>query len=89
MPRTLVTGGNSFVGAHVINELLDAGHTVVGTVRRAAAGDEVLATNPEWKGKVEMVVVPDYGKEADWDGIFKASEYDHVSRRAAETAGCC
>lgn len=47
MPHTLVTGANSFVAAHVISALIAAGHSVTGSVRRAAAGKEILEWHPE------------------------------------------
>ncbi len=78
MPTTLLTGANSFVGAHVINSLIDAGHNVVGTVRRANLVDEIFALHPEWKDKLELIVVKDYAKESSWDEVFGKYNFDHV-----------
>jgi nucleoside-diphosphate-sugar epimerase len=78
MPLTLLTGANSFVGAHVINSLIAAGHSVVGTVRRQALIDQIFALHPEWKDKLEIVVVADYAVESNWDAVFAKYSFDHV-----------
>ena len=80
MPTTLLTGANSFVGAHVINSLIDAGHNVIGTVRRANLVDEIFALHPEWKDKLELIVVKDYAEESNWDEVFGKYSFDHVRR---------
>lgn len=80
MPHTLVTGANAFVAAHIISELIAEGHTVTGSVRRNSAGEALLETHPEWKGKLDFVVVEDYAKDGAWDKIFKNEQFDHVRR---------
>ncbi len=80
MPTTLLTGANSFVGAHVINSLIAAGHTVVGTVRRENLIDQIYATHPEWKEKLQVIVVKDYAEESSWDEVFAKHTLDHVRR---------
>lgn len=80
MPATLLTGANSFVGAHVINSLIAAGHAVVGTVRRENLIEQIYALHPEWKDKLELIVVKDYADESGWDGVFAKYSVDHVSR---------
>jgi nucleoside-diphosphate-sugar epimerase len=87
MPHTLVTGANSFLAAHIIGELINEGHTVTGAVRRSSAGDELLAEHPEWKGKLDFVVIEDYAKEGAFDAIFQAKQYDHVVHTAAPMPG--
>ena len=79
MPHTLVTGANSFVAAHIIARLIDEGHTVTGSIRRASSGDELLAEHPEWKGKLDFVTIEDYGRDGIWDDVFKQHAFDHVS----------
>jgi nucleoside-diphosphate-sugar epimerase len=87
MPHTLVTGANSFVAAHIINELISNRHTVTGIVRRTSAGDELLAENPDWVGKVDFVTVEDYAKEGAFDAIFQSRECNHVVHVAAPLPG--
>jgi len=79
MPHTLVTGANAFVAAHVIAELVSLGHTVTGSVRRAAAGEGILTEHPEWKGKLDFVTIEDYATEGTWDDVFKKNKFDHAS----------
>lgn len=79
MPSTLLTGANSFVAAHIIQALIEAGHNVTGTVRRAAAGDDILALHPEWKEHLDIAVIEDLANEESWDAIFKSKDFDHVS----------
>ncbi|KAH8646163.1 hypothetical protein BX600DRAFT_477217 [Xylariales sp. PMI_506] len=87
MPHTLVTGANSFVGVHVIKTLLEAGHKVTGSVRRASLGDDVLAVHPEWKDKLDFVVVTDYGAPGAWDTIFEEQDFDYIIHVAAPMYG--
>jgi len=83
MPHTLVTGANAFVAAHVIEGLIAAGHTVTGSVRRTSAGEDLLVEHPEWKGKVDYVLIEDYAKEGIWDEVFKTKNFDYVVHVAA------
>ncbi|KAK0717553.1 hypothetical protein B0T26DRAFT_802653 [Lasiosphaeria miniovina] len=83
MPRTLLTGANSFVGAHVINSLIAAGYDVVGTVRRENLTSEILALHPEWKEKLELIVVKNYADESVWDHVFETYQLDHIVHVAA------
>jgi len=78
MPSTLVTGANSFVGAHIINALIAAGHHVTGAVRRQAAGDDMFTAHPEWKDHLDIAIVSDYAKQEDWASLFQKHSFDHV-----------
>jgi nucleoside-diphosphate-sugar epimerase len=86
MPHTLVTGANSFVAAHIIQALINAGHTVTGSVRRASAGEAVLGLHPEWKDHVDFVEVEDYAVEGVFDDIFKNKDFTYVIHVAAPFA---
>ena len=83
MPKTLVTGANGFVAAHIIDQLIAEGHQVTGSVRSASKGDQILATHPEYKGKLTFVVVADYAVEGTWDATFKDEDFDYVVHTAA------
>lgn len=87
MPHTLVTGANSFLAAHIINELISTGHTVTGAVRRASAGEDVLKEHPEWKEKLDFVVVEDYTKQESFDAVFREQQFDHIVHVAAPMPG--
>lgn len=83
MPHTLVTGANGFVAAHVIGELIASGHTVTGAVRRAEAGEALLAEFPQWSDKLDFVVIDDYANEAVLDKVFQEHNFDYIVHTAA------
>jgi nucleoside-diphosphate-sugar epimerase len=83
MPHTLVTGANSFVAAHVISTLVEAGHTVTGSVRRSSAGEAILVEHPEWKGKLDFVEIKDYAEAGIWDDVFESNTFDYIIHVAA------
>lgn len=79
MSSILLTGANSFVGSHIIDALIKLNHKVVGTVRSAAAANDIYSFHPEWKDSLEVVVVEDITNESAWDELFKKNKFDHVS----------
>lgn len=83
MHKTLITGANSFVAAQIIDQLITLGHSVVGSVRSASKGDEILATHPEYAGKISFVTVSDYAAKGIWDDIMKEGDFDYVIHTAA------
>jgi dihydroflavonol-4-reductase len=56
MSTVLVAGGSGFVGVHTILQLLAAGHTVLGKIRRAtsAKARKVLGWTP--RGNDEVIL---------------------------------
>jgi nucleoside-diphosphate-sugar epimerase len=84
MPKTLVTGANGFVAASIIDALiLQYGHTVTGSVRTLSKGEQIIATHPEYAGKLDFVVVSDYAKAGTWDKTFQEGDFDYVIHTAA------
>jgi nucleoside-diphosphate-sugar epimerase len=83
MPHTLVTGANGFVAVHVVKALIDAGHTVTGSVRTKAKRTELLDVHPEWKDTLDFVEIEDYAGEGVWDETFKNADFDYVIHVAA------
>jgi nucleoside-diphosphate-sugar epimerase len=83
MPKTLITGANSFVAAQIIDQLINLGHDIVGSVRSSSKGDEILATHPEYTGQISFVTVADYEQKGTWDGIMKEGGFDYVIHTAA------
>ena len=83
MPHTIVTGANGFVGCHIVSACIAAGHTVTGSVRTTAKGEELLDVHPEWKGKLSFVEIEDYASEGIWDETFKKGDIDYVVHVAA------
>jgi nucleoside-diphosphate-sugar epimerase len=87
MPTTLVTGANSFLAAPILTQLIDEGHKVVGQVRRAAAGDVIIAEHAEWKDKFSYIIVSDLSDVKQWDDVFKSHGFDHIVHVAAPMLG--
>jgi nucleoside-diphosphate-sugar epimerase len=83
MPKTLITGANSFVAAQIIDQLISLGHVVVGSVRSSSKGDEILAAHPEYAGKISFVTVSDYAAKGVWDEILREGKFDYVIHTAA------
>lgn len=46
MTRTLLTGGSGFVASHVLDVLLERGHSVVTTVRSQEKAEQIKASYP-------------------------------------------
>jgi hypothetical protein len=83
MPKTLLTGANGFVAAHIASKLIEAGHTVVGSVRTPSKGQQILDTHPEWASSLSFVVVSDYAAPGTWDKTFQDNDFDYVVHTAA------
>ena len=83
MPHILITGANGFVATHVVKKAIEAGHTVVGSVRSPPKGKELLALHPEWNGKLDFVYIDDYARQGVWDEVFQTHDIDYVIHIAA------
>ena len=51
MSRILLTGGSGFIAAHILDTLLQRGHSVVTTVRSGIKGQRILDAYPENAGR--------------------------------------
>ncbi|KAH9907617.1 hypothetical protein F4778DRAFT_549750 [Xylariomycetidae sp. FL2044] len=68
MTRILLTGGSGFIAAHILETLLQRGHTVVTTVRSAQKGKHILAAHPRHSlSQLNFVVVEDIAKLGAFD----------------------
>jgi uncharacterized protein YbjT (DUF2867 family) len=68
----LVTGASAFLGVHVVNEALNRGLTVVGTVRSKEKGEYLVRL---FKGKpFSYVIVEDVEKENGFDEAVRNVE---------------
>lgn len=78
----IVTGANGFIASHVVDQLLQAGYRVRGTVRNIdrSAWLEGYFTGKYGQGKFELVEVPDMANHGAFDQAVKgASGFIHVA----------
>ncbi|KAI9170544.1 putative uncharacterized oxidoreductase [Paramyrothecium foliicola] len=67
----LVTGANGYVTLHIINQLLQAGYNVRGTVRSQKASDQVRATFPRyWGAQLQIAFVTDLTCPESYNNIL-------------------
>jgi len=60
MTRVLLTGGSGFIAAHVLDTLLERGHSVVTTVRSQEKADKIAKAHPKYgKAKLDFAIVED------------------------------
>lgn len=77
MSRTLLTGGSGFIAAHVLDTLLERGHSVVTTVRSQEKGQKIKDAHPGvGSDKLDFVVVEDIAK---LDGMVISAVLDRSS----------
>ncbi|KAL9613932.1 MAG: hypothetical protein Q9167_001546 [Letrouitia subvulpina] len=69
----LVTGVNGFLASHVVDQLLERGYRVRGTVRNAAKASwlQELFDRRHGSGKFELVSIPDYAKPEAFNSVLK------------------
>lgn len=72
MTRVLLTGGNGFLAAHILELLLQRGHSVVATVRSKDKADKVKAAHPEAGDKLDFTIVDDVAREHAFDHAVKS-----------------
>ncbi|KAF2172611.1 hypothetical protein M409DRAFT_62378 [Zasmidium cellare ATCC 36951] len=82
MVKTLVTGGNGFIAAHIIELLVERGDDVLVTVRSPQQGDKVVEKH---QGKaVQYAVVEDITAEGAMDEVFSTNkDIDYVLHTAS------
>ncbi len=83
MANVLVTGATGFIAAHVIHQLLEAGHSVRGTARDAAKSGALRQTISAYANRpvdFEMVSA-DLTKDAGWNEA--AADIDYVQHVAS------
>lgn len=83
----LVTGATGFIGAHVVDNLLEKGYKVRGATRSTEKGATMKAARPQYEKKLDFVTVNDFaatgvfddGALEDIDAVVHVAS---VSRRA-------
>ncbi|KAF2153710.1 NAD(P)-binding protein [Myriangium duriaei CBS 260.36] len=73
MTRVLLTGGSGFIAAHVLDILLEHGHSVVTTVRSQEKADKIKQAHPNsGKDKLDFAIVEDIAQEGAFDQAVKS-----------------
>lgn len=68
MTRVLLTGGSGFIAAHVLDILLEHGHSVVTTVRSQEKANKIKEAHPNvGKDKLDFTIVEDIAQEGAFD----------------------
>jgi len=71
--RVLLTGGSGFIAAHVLDTLLQHGHSVVTTVRSQSKADKIKEAHPDTpKDKLDFAIVEDIAQEGAFDEAVKS-----------------
>lgn len=66
--RVLLTGGSGFIAAHVLDILLEHGHSVVTTVRSQDKADRIAKAHPKNdKSTLDFAIVEDISQEGAFD----------------------
>jgi nucleoside-diphosphate-sugar epimerase len=73
MTRVLLTGGSGFIAAHVLDILLEHGHSVVTTVRSQEKANKIAENHKSYgKDKLDFAIVEDIAKENAFDEAVKS-----------------
>ncbi|KAF8601895.1 NAD-P-binding protein [Ceratobasidium sp. AG-I] len=81
--KILLTGANGYFATFAIKDLLDRGHTVVGTIRSEKKGKEVAKLYTQYAERFSYVVVPDIAKPGAFDQVIKDGNFDGVAHIAS------
>jgi len=85
MPRVLLTGGSGFIAAHILDALLDHGHSVVTTVRSQDKAQKIVEAHPKYsKDRLDTVIVEDIAKEDAFEkAVISDPPFDIVIHTAS------
>ena len=79
-----ITGGSGFIAAHILDVLLEHGHSVVTTVRSQAKADKIREAYPKMpKEKLYVVIVEDIAQEGAFDEAVKIEALEAVIHTAS------
>lgn len=68
MSTVLVSGANGYIALHIVKQLIEKGHTVIGTVRREATGEDLSKKFPK---NFSFEVVPSLLSETAFNEVFQ------------------
>ncbi|KAH7129027.1 NADPH-dependent methylglyoxal reductase-like protein GRE2 [Dactylonectria macrodidyma] len=70
MTRVLLTGGSGFIATHILQLLLERGHSVVTTVRNSAKAESIKKAHPDvGPERLDFAIVPDIAKASAFDKV--------------------
>jgi nucleoside-diphosphate-sugar epimerase len=80
----MTTGGSGFIAAHIIDVLLEHGHSVVTTVRSAEKANKIREAHPSTpKAKLDFLIVEDIAQEGAFDEAVKIDGLEAVIHTAS------
>lgn len=75
MTRILLTGGSGFIAAHILDILLEHGHTVFTTVRTQEKAENIQKAHPNVpEDKLSFRIVPDIAIPGAFDEAVRSIE---------------
>ncbi|TQS31504.1 hypothetical protein Golomagni_08212, partial [Golovinomyces magnicellulatus] len=83
MTKFLLTGGSGFIAAHILERLLQQGHTVVTTVRSEDKAQRIRDAYKSSSDRLEVVIVPDIAQENAFDEVAKIPGLEVVLHTAS------
>ncbi|KAK0634571.1 hypothetical protein B0T17DRAFT_502211 [Bombardia bombarda] len=84
MTKVLLTGGSGFIAAHVLEQLLAKGHSVITTVRSEEKAEQIRKAYPSKSAdELSVVIVPDIAKEGAFDEVVKTPGIEVVLHTAS------
>jgi len=85
MGRVLLSGGSGFIAAHILDILLQRGHSVVTTVRSQEKADYLSKSHPNvGKDRLDFAIVPDIAQEGAFAEAVKSDPpFDAVIHTAS------
>lgn len=77
MSKVVVTGATGFIGSHIIIQLLNQGHDVVGTMRNLERGDamrDIFSRHTNQLDRLSFAKI-DLMSDEGWDEVFTGADY--------------
>ena len=82
MAKVVVTGATGFIAGHVILQLLDAGHEVIGTARSVSKSEALNKTLSDYAGKPVAIDIraADLSSDVGWTEAIQGADFvQHVA----------
>ncbi|KAM0322989.1 hypothetical protein ACHAQA_009088 [Verticillium albo-atrum] len=84
MVKVLLTGGSGFIGGHVLEQLIEQGHSVVVTVRSEDKAQKIRDDHKDLDSeRLTVAIVPDIAREDAFDEVVKTPGLEAVLHTAS------